>query len=352
MENETQRCISFSEADTDTFKSPGLGIGVCCIVVQWYARKNRTAMDTISTFMQVVAEEAWAGEAPMNGCYFSGLWMENACMDRKSMTLADSRPNEIWSKMCTVWLTTPPKLSSDYVQKLLPVATDTPIGSACVEFEVFLFIQCMVARKFPFGFGIVWRREYMATWHWQTHESSGVCCWNPLLMCTRIVAQNWQGLEDRTRQAWGYFLPHFLWYACACYWRCVHTCRVLLVHWYMQGVDIVSILLWYLVRHTGTFSCPIYRTSARATDVYTQMSNFVVSIDLQPGERTVQHWISRGVLIVSSILDWWKYQQPSGFQCTAAGFATCSECSEFWIWYCEHILSIDWNYNSIRTYAC
>jgi len=151
-------------------------------VVQWYARKNRTAMDTISTFMQVVAEEAWAGEAPMNGCYFSGLWMENACMDRKSMTLADSRPNEIWSKMCTVWLTTPPKLSSDYVQKLLPVATDTPIGS--------------------------------------------------------------------------------------------------------------------------TFSCPIYRTSARATDVYTQMSNFVVSIDLQPGERTVQHWISRGVLIVSSILDW------------------------------------------------
>ena len=91
-------------------------------MVQEYARKNHSPMDTITSDSYSIPRQEWNGEPAKNGCYMDGLWIENAYIDDKERTLTECRPNEKWSPMSMLLFQAVPKLGIDHKDKLLPLA--------------------------------------------------------------------------------------------------------------------------------------------------------------------------------------------------------------------------------------
>jgi dynein heavy chain len=158
-------------------------IRIISAVVQEYARKNHSPMDTITSDSYSIPRQEWNGEPAKNGCYMDGLWIENAYIDDKERTLTECRPNETWSPMSMLLFQAVPKLGIDHKDKLLPLAI------------------------------------------------------------------NRAGCSD-------------------------------------------------------LYACPMYRTSARKGEsMDSRTSNFITTVQLDPGSRRTEHWVLRGVRIASVVLD-------------------------------------------------
>merc|ERR1712216_251891 len=73
--------------------------------LQNYARKYKAPIDTLScdfTIMKLQPEQLT--EAPDDGCYIYGLFCEGARFDWEAGLLAESRPKELYTPMCPMWL--------------------------------------------------------------------------------------------------------------------------------------------------------------------------------------------------------------------------------------------------------
>ncbi|KAK7107431.1 hypothetical protein V1264_015364 [Littorina saxatilis] len=73
--------------------------------LQNFARKMQIPIDTISFEFKVVTE-SWQDltEAPKDGCYIRGLFLEGARWDADKGLLAESRPKELFTDMPPLWL--------------------------------------------------------------------------------------------------------------------------------------------------------------------------------------------------------------------------------------------------------
>ena len=73
--------------------------------LQNYARKNVISIDSISFGFEVMKETyTELTEAPEDGCYIRGLFVEGARWDHLKHQLTESRPKELYTDMPVMWL--------------------------------------------------------------------------------------------------------------------------------------------------------------------------------------------------------------------------------------------------------
>jgi len=73
--------------------------------LQNYARKHKVAIDTVSFAFHVMAQEPNSvAEAPEDGCYVFGMFLEGAVWDPDACLLAEARPKELYSVFPMLWL--------------------------------------------------------------------------------------------------------------------------------------------------------------------------------------------------------------------------------------------------------
>ena len=74
-------------------------------MLQNYARKHKVAIDTVSFAFHVMAQEPNSvAEAPEDGCYVFGMFLEGAVWDPDACLLAEARPKELYSVFPMLWL--------------------------------------------------------------------------------------------------------------------------------------------------------------------------------------------------------------------------------------------------------
>jgi dynein heavy chain, axonemal len=74
-------------------------------ILQNYARKTQEPIDTVSYGFEVQAtRHEDLTEKPEFGCYIRGLFLEGARWDMEGMTLAESRPKELFTSFPCIWL--------------------------------------------------------------------------------------------------------------------------------------------------------------------------------------------------------------------------------------------------------
>ncbi|XP_059176982.1 dynein axonemal heavy chain 1-like [Physella acuta] len=73
--------------------------------LQNFARKKVISIDSITFDFQVIRENyTELSQAPEDGCYIRGLFVEGACWDHGTQMLAESKPKELYNDMPVLWL--------------------------------------------------------------------------------------------------------------------------------------------------------------------------------------------------------------------------------------------------------
>ncbi|KAJ3064323.1 Dynein heavy chain 1, axonemal [Rhizoclosmatium hyalinum] len=73
--------------------------------LQNFARKYTISIDTLQFDFKMV-DNRWEDihTKPSDGCYIRGLYLEGARWDPTRRVLAESRPKELYTEMCVIWL--------------------------------------------------------------------------------------------------------------------------------------------------------------------------------------------------------------------------------------------------------
>ena len=74
-------------------------------VLQTHARNYKIAIDKLQFSFSVLIEEepTEIEEAPEDGVYIYGLFMDGARWDRENLCIADQNPSEMYSRMPLIW---------------------------------------------------------------------------------------------------------------------------------------------------------------------------------------------------------------------------------------------------------